>query len=166
MPSDQELFQEAIKAIQIGEEEQARHYLLTLLNQNPNHERAWLFLADLMENLDDAITCFQNALKINPRNEAAQWGLREALRRQAQNSNGHGNQTSTPVPHLGEYLIKQGLITPAQLQAALDEQAKERVRGKARMLGEILVAHGFLTREELEQAIEAQRADFFERFID
>ena len=159
MPSDQELFQEAIKALQRGEEEQARQHLLSLLNQNPNHERAWLFLADLMDDLNDVITCFQNVLKINPHNEAAQWGLQEALRKQAQD-------VHAPVPHLGEYLIKQGLITPAQLQEALDEQARERASGKARKLGEILVARGFLTQEELDRVIETQRTDFFGRFLD
>ncbi len=52
---------------------------------------------------------------------------------------------------LGEILLKQGLITEAQLIAALQEQKQTR-----EFLGQILVKRGFLTEDELAKAIAQQ----------
>ena len=52
---------------------------------------------------------------------------------------------------LGERLIKQGLITEAQLQEALDVQKIEKTQ-----IGEILVNKGFLKEEDLAAAIASQ----------
>ncbi|MBF0386667.1 MAG: Flp pilus assembly complex ATPase component TadA [Candidatus Omnitrophica bacterium] len=52
---------------------------------------------------------------------------------------------------LGERLIKQGLITEAQLQEALDDQKKDKLP-----VGEILVNKGYLKEEDLAAAIGSQ----------
>ncbi len=52
---------------------------------------------------------------------------------------------------LGERLIKQGLITEAQLQEALEEQKTEKIH-----IGEILVNKGILKEEDLAAAIASQ----------
>lgn len=53
---------------------------------------------------------------------------------------------------LGDLLVKHGRITQTQLNAAIDEQSRDR----SRRLGEILVADGFLERDELERHIRIQ----------
>jgi tetratricopeptide (TPR) repeat protein len=53
---------------------------------------------------------------------------------------------------LGDILVKNGLVTPEQLQAAVDEQAHRRDR----RLGELLVEMGALTRPALESYMRIQ----------
>ena len=45
---------------------------------------------------------------------------------------------------LGEILIKQGLITEAQLSKAIEIQKKEKGR-----IGEILIRHGLISEENI-----------------
>lgn len=53
---------------------------------------------------------------------------------------------------IGDLLVQQGVITPEQLQRALDEQAKiEGVK-----LGQVLVQLGFCRREDVMGAISRQ----------
>ncbi len=53
---------------------------------------------------------------------------------------------------LGDLLVKNGLITPAQLQEAIDAQAHQRDR----RLGELLMDMGHLSREALREHIREQ----------
>ena len=43
------------------------------------------------------------------------------------------------VPRMGEYLIQKGLITPENLQTALDYQLKETDKGNSILLGQALI---------------------------
>jgi tetratricopeptide (TPR) repeat protein len=54
---------------------------------------------------------------------------------------------------LGDLLVKNGLIQPAELTGAIDEQSRDPNRGR---LGEILIRRGAITREQLEQYIRIQ----------
>lgn len=54
---------------------------------------------------------------------------------------------------LGDLLVKNGLIQPAELTGAIDDQARDPSRGR---LGEILIRRGAITREQLEQYIRIQ----------
>ncbi|MEW6288106.1 MAG: ATP-binding protein [Chloroflexota bacterium] len=60
------------------------------------------------------------------------------------------------VPRMGEYLIQKGLITPEQLQTALNHQLKQTEKGTPILLGQALVDLGFLTRTDLDQAVTEQ----------
>lgn len=53
---------------------------------------------------------------------------------------------------LGDLLVKNQMIRPDQLSAAIDEQ----VRSPGRKLGQILIAHAAITPEQLEQYIRLQ----------
>ncbi|HEX8850580.1 MAG TPA: DUF4388 domain-containing protein [Gemmatimonadaceae bacterium] len=53
---------------------------------------------------------------------------------------------------LGDILVKNGVISAAQLEAAIDAQSRQRDK----RLGEILIAQGALLREELHQQIRVQ----------
>lgn len=50
---------------------------------------------------------------------------------------------------LGRYLVEAGLITPTQLQVALEAQKQEN-----RRLGEILVQHGWVEKQSIENLME------------
>lgn len=60
------------------------------------------------------------------------------------------------VPRMGEYLIQKGLITPEDLQRALDYQQEEVAKGNRPMLGEALVALNLVERSQLDQAVTEQ----------
>ena len=53
---------------------------------------------------------------------------------------------------LGDLLIESELITPAQLEEAMAEQAKTGAR-----LGQILISRGFITKQALGDALQTQR---------
>lgn len=79
-------------------------------------------------------------------------------------TNSSRSNTSTPevlepsdveyTPKLGEYLLRKELITPVQLNAALEEQRITHER-----LGLILTRGGFLTRKSLLDAVLATNPD-------
>jgi signal transduction histidine kinase len=60
------------------------------------------------------------------------------------------------VPRMGEYLIQKRLITPENLQRALDYQQEEVAKGNRPMLGEALVALNLVKRAQLDEAVTEQ----------
>jgi signal transduction histidine kinase len=61
------------------------------------------------------------------------------------------------LPRLGEYLVRDGYLTEAQLRAALDRQKSSSGEGHpARLLGQTLEEMGFITRDRLDQVIAQQ----------
>lgn len=60
------------------------------------------------------------------------------------------------VPRIGEYLLDQGLLSPEQLQQALDRQQELADLGQRQLLGQTLVKMGFVDRETLDRAITRQ----------
>ena len=63
------------------------------------------------------------------------------------------NQQQAPAakPRLGELLLEQGLVTQAQLDLALKQQARSH-----RFLGEILLEMGAINKLTLTRALELQ----------
>jgi signal transduction histidine kinase len=59
------------------------------------------------------------------------------------------------VPRLGEYLLRNGYITEAQLRAALAQQAAASGRA-SRRIGQTLIEMGAITRATLDKAIAQQ----------
>ncbi len=70
-----ELLQQGIAAAKAGQKEQARGLLLQVTNLDETNLKAWLWLASVVDNPDEKLTCFNNALAIDPHNEAALKGL-------------------------------------------------------------------------------------------
>jgi len=60
------------------------------------------------------------------------------------------------VPRIGDYLLEQGLLTPDQLQTALERQKAQTAQGQHRLLGQTLIEMAFLDRETLDRAITRQ----------
>lgn len=60
-----------------------------------------------------------------------------------------GNQLQSPLKRLGNYLVEADLVTPAQIDTALADQATSGIR-----LGEILAARGWITQKTIEYLME------------
>jgi len=65
-------------------------------------------------------------------------------------------RTEQLLPRLGDYLVQQGYITAAQLQAALAAQAAAPADAPRRLIGQTLVELGFLQPPDLDEAIARQ----------
>ncbi|MGC8855403.1 MAG: histidine kinase dimerization/phospho-acceptor domain-containing protein, partial [Anaerolineae bacterium] len=60
------------------------------------------------------------------------------------------------VPRLGDYLVRRGHISAAELQKALAYQQEQIAMGKTCLLGQALLELNLLDRDTLEQAITEQ----------
>lgn len=73
------LLQEGIAAAKAGKKVEARSLIAQVTELDPHNELAWLWLAYLAENPDQAISYLRHVLEINPENEQALSGLKKAL---------------------------------------------------------------------------------------
>lgn len=60
------------------------------------------------------------------------------------------------VPRLGEYLVQQGMISPADLQQALAYQNKKQNSGEHCLLGQALQDLHLLSRQQIDRAVTEQ----------
>ena len=67
---------------------------------------------------------------------------------------------------LGEYLIAEHVITPAQLESALEEQIHLRLAGRQVALGNLLMRKNYLTHTTLQKVLDEQRAAFYSQLGD
>jgi tetratricopeptide (TPR) repeat protein len=71
------LLEGAIEAAEAGHHERARSALLQVLEADPEHEPAWLWLSRLVGDEQESRACLENVLALNPQNEAARQALAE-----------------------------------------------------------------------------------------
>ncbi|GAB4409405.1 MAG: hypothetical protein Kow00106_02880 [Anaerolineae bacterium] len=67
--------QRALKALRAGHKDEARSILLSVVDEQEDNERAWLYLSAAVETLEEQQICLENVLSINPTNEKARQGL-------------------------------------------------------------------------------------------
>jgi ferric-dicitrate binding protein FerR (iron transport regulator) len=75
-PELEALIEEAIVHINAGETEQGRALLERVLEQDPNNDRAWVWLSGCVEGTQQRRICLQQALNANPNNQATLDGMR------------------------------------------------------------------------------------------
>lgn len=68
--------QAGIAAAQAGQEEEARHRLLDVVEQDQTNETAWYWLYQVSERADDKRICLENLILLNPNN---QWAKQQLL---------------------------------------------------------------------------------------
>ncbi len=78
-----ELLRHAIELACAGKKDAARDTFLHVVDEDPRNELAWMWLADLVDTLEDKIIACENVLTINPSNEKARHYL-ELLQRKRQ----------------------------------------------------------------------------------
>lgn len=74
-PELEALIEEAIVHVNAGETEQGRALLERVLEQDPNNDRAWVWMSGCVEGAQQRRICLQQALNANPNNQAALEGL-------------------------------------------------------------------------------------------
>lgn len=77
-----ELFERAVQAARAGRNEEARDLLIEIVELDPQHEKAWIGLAGLVDSLEDRIIACENVLTINPANEKVRARLAQLQRQQ------------------------------------------------------------------------------------
>jgi hypothetical protein len=64
------------------------------------------------------------------------------------------------IPQIGEYLLRQGIVGPREVQLALTRQRELAELGKERRFGEILVEMGFASTAQVDKAATRQSDEF------
>jgi tetratricopeptide (TPR) repeat protein len=176
------LFNQAVAAIKANQNEQARKLLIEVVRANPRHEQAWLALASVLSDMNQAIECLKRVLILNPNNSTAQDWLAFAEQEKARQeavaemnaappsladiSLDEPGDEERPVPRLGKYLLDYKFITPEQLRAALRNQRKSLEAGQPKRLGDILLEQGAISEERLSFAVREQHRGFYSLFND
>ena len=81
MEDNPSLYTRAKDAAAGGDKATAKNLLDELVFNEPENEPAWLLLADMVEDLNEASDCLQHALALNPHDEVAQQKYADLLRR-------------------------------------------------------------------------------------
>lgn len=168
------LYREAQADIEAGRHEDAQRLLAHVVLANPRHEQAWLALALIVPEMDQAIECLNRVLALNPLNADASKYLdlarQEKQRDEAlaapESSAQPGGDEPGRLPRIGSFLVKGHLVSPSQLEAALAAQREAASAGNPQRLGEILVVQGVITTEQLEIALREQQKRFNSLFWD
>jgi tetratricopeptide (TPR) repeat protein len=72
---EENMYQEVLVHIQRKENSRARDLLTRLIKINPNNPQYWLWMSAVTETTRERIFCLKEALRLDPKNEAAQRGL-------------------------------------------------------------------------------------------
>jgi hypothetical protein len=83
-PGIQQLLDEGIASLSIGNKEEARRKLMQVINADERNEYAWLYLSEAVESDEDRQICLENVLTINPANERAETELQALQEKMAQ----------------------------------------------------------------------------------
>jgi tetratricopeptide (TPR) repeat protein len=170
------LYERATLAIRTRQLEEARRLLFEAVRINPRHEQAWMALASVLTDMEQAIDCLKRVLAINPENRTAQEWLALAIKERARQEAvvehnadpaladvaiDEPGDEDRPVPRLGKYLLDYKFISSDQLRTALLSQRRDAEAGQARRLGDILLEQGAISRDRLDFALREQNRNFY-----
>lgn len=71
----QQKIEQGIQALRAGEREKGRQLLTEVVTADDQNEKAWLWLSNAVDSDEERQLCLENALTINPQNQAAQKSL-------------------------------------------------------------------------------------------
>jgi hypothetical protein len=71
--------QEALRLAQTGDKGQARLMLINILRQDRDNFEAWIIMAQVAENQQEAVTCLKQALRLRPGDERARHYMEHLL---------------------------------------------------------------------------------------
>jgi tetratricopeptide (TPR) repeat protein len=89
-----DLLRHAIELARSGKKVEARDAFLRIVDKDTHNELAWMWLAGLVDSLEDKIIACENVLAINPSNEKARNYL-ESLKRKKGNTGRAGRNIAT-----------------------------------------------------------------------
>lgn len=162
-----ELLEKGIAAVKAGQKEEARQYLLQVVELDEHNEQAWLWLSGIVESAEERRICLENVLTLNPDNAHAQAGLAWLDQQAAEAAGGQDRcprcQSALPpsgstcpdcglplvvaCPACGQYADVERTSCPSCRQPLGDYR-----QGAAYHLA---LAQAYLGRQKLDQAQEA-----------
>jgi hypothetical protein len=179
-----QLLRQAVLEVQQKNYRWAKIKLAQVLKLEPFNEKALLWMAYLTEELEPRIALLMQILAHYPNHQLAQQYLEEAKKKQQeveilaqaarkvpfweQAQRYQARQKAAYIPHLGEFLVEQGLITKVQLAAGLERLQTLHDQGnpQQKKLGQILVELGYLSPSALDRVLAQQQAEFSRHFKD
>jgi tetratricopeptide (TPR) repeat protein len=108
----QEWLREGIAAAKAGQRERARDLLIRVVEEDEGNLAAWLWLSGVMDGLDDKEVCLENALELDPANEAARKGL-DWVRRKKEAGRPPRRPASPAAAILGDDFGRHVTVEPA-----------------------------------------------------
>jgi tetratricopeptide (TPR) repeat protein len=113
------LLRQAVQLARDGKRVEARDIFLRIVEEDPRNELAWMWLAGLVDSLEDKIIACENVLTINPSNEKAIAYLEKLKRRKESERPGAKTEKTPTAPKnpLDEarYLEQEGKFEEALL---------------------------------------------------
>ena len=169
----EDMYQQARVDIEAGRHEHAQRLLAHVVLKDPRHEQAWLALALIVPEMDQAIDCLNRVLALNPTNPDALKYLDLARAEKRRDEAFAAPAPAVPpadtppqFPRLGRFLIDSNFASPDQIDHALAIQREAASTGSPRQLGEILIEQGVITTAQLDSVIRAQQQRFNSLFWD
>ena len=161
--------QEGIQAAQNGDLERAYRLIRQSILEDSQYAPAWYYMSFLIDEVDRKRDYLEWALRLDPDYAEAKDALEQLhIREVLASARSIVAPEYQPAPQkIGDYLVEQGLITPAQREEALAELHKVRVQGtrgalqdsKVRRFGDILLQRGWLTPQQLGAALVRQQQE-------
>lgn len=155
----QSLFQQAVQAARAGRRAEAFQIMRQVLLEDPQFVPGWLWMSGLVDDARQQRECLERALALDPHNAPARAGLEVLrLRELAPVSPPAPAQSSAVGGKIGEYLLREGIITREQLDTALSEQKRRQTHsGEQIAVGDILIEYGWLTPHQLVASLMVQQ---------
>jgi hypothetical protein len=97
MAEADELVKQAVSALKAGRKAEARSILESVVEQNQNHEEAWLYLSALVDSLKEQEICLENVLALNPNSQKAKQGLETVRQKMASQQEPPGGAVPPPA---------------------------------------------------------------------
>jgi hypothetical protein len=101
MADADEQVKQAVSAFKAGRKAEARSILESVVEQNQQHEEAWLYLSALVDSLEEQEICLENVLALNPNNPKAKRGLETVRQKIAAQKKSPPGAGSSPAPAKG-----------------------------------------------------------------
>src|SRR5512136_2127490 len=118
----QDWLREGIGAAKAGQRERARELLVRVVEEDEENLQAWLWLSGVMDGLDDKEVCLENALELDPGNEAARKGL-DWVRRKKEAERPPRQPVSPAAAILGDDLGRRHVTAEPALPVSAAEPA-------------------------------------------
>lgn len=159
MMTQQSLFQQAVQAARAGRRAEAYQMMRQVLLEDPQFVPGWLWMSGLVDDLRQQRECLERALALDPHNAPACAGLEVLrLRELAPVRPPAPAQRGAVGGKIGEYLLREGIITREQLDTALSEQKRRQTHsGDQIAVGDILIEYGWLTPHQLVASLMVQQ---------
>lgn len=167
----EDLLQKGVEQSQQNNIAEAIDCFKQVIERDPCHETALLWLGYLSSTPLQAIGYYSRVIRLNPHNQTAREQFRLAFSKAKEtqlvkkpmidktmeiSEKTLPRRVASRIPWIGEVLLEAEVITHEQLEIALEKQQELAFKKKWKPLGEILIQLNFIKRYQLEDALQFQ----------